>query len=70
MSNIPRTSADNRSKAQSRARIGGHMHWMEIEERQQLAEELASRGVRLDEGREGWQVGLMLECSLQIETRP
>jgi hypothetical protein len=46
------------------------MHWMEIEERQQLAEELAARGVRLDEGREWWQVGLMLECSLQIEMRP
>lgn len=35
------------------------MHWMEIEERQQLAEELAARGVRLDEGREWWQVGMV-----------
>lgn len=35
------------------------MHWMEIEERQQLTEELAARGVRLDEGREWWQVGMV-----------
>lgn len=35
------------------------MHWMEIEERQQLAEELAARGLCLEEGREWFEVGMV-----------
>ena len=54
------------------------MHWMEIEERQQLAEELAARGLCLEEGREWFEVGLVLglnlmpseRCSPQVRCRP
>lgn len=35
------------------------MHWMEWEERQQLAEELAARGICLEEGREWFEVGMV-----------
>lgn len=35
------------------------MHWMEIEERQQLAEELAARGLCLEEGRKWFEVGMV-----------
>ena len=55
------TSADNRSKRCTHAppNTEVEVNRFEREEKQQLAEELAARGVRLDDAREWFEVGMV-----------